>query len=298
MFPLNWFQNRVGLPKGEANPKVKDWLNFREDPSKNEPPPEVVQHLEVGMPIEEMSVKSLAKILEIARSTNESAVFRGENSVYGELLPSIGRAFRWRYPKPSSYTVKKHFKDWEDSLYKLFTRQSEPYMPFVPEQDEIRAIIMGHHHGLPTRFLDWTENILVAAYFAVEGEYGRLVEPEKSVGRRLFIYDTKRVTQEPTELFSINLRLIHRYAPPYLHPRVVRQSSLFTVHSQPYEDMIALVQNDQRYKDDQLTILNIPESATPKIRDELNRLGINSANIWPDLTGVAKFVKWHETRNQ
>ncbi|MFH0765617.1 MAG: FRG domain-containing protein [Calditrichota bacterium] len=110
------------------------------------------------MPIEEETVNSLADILDIAANSTERSIFRGENANYITLLPSIGRAFIKRFGDPKSKTSIEIY-NWEIEMYAMFRRYCEPYMSFTPERDETRANIIGHHYGLPTRFLDWTENV-------------------------------------------------------------------------------------------------------------------------------------------
>ncbi|MFH0765616.1 MAG: hypothetical protein V2A61_04260 [Calditrichota bacterium] len=139
---------------------------------------------------------------------------------------------------------------------------------------------------------------IIAVYFAVEENDNTKKNHLSENVRRLFIYDTERETLEFTDLFANRLPTIHKFPPPHVHPRIVHQSSIFTVHPKPYEDLISLVRTEPKYSKDELKILNIPEFFVSDIQRALNRLGINSSNIWPDLSGVAKYVKWrliHET---
>ena len=91
--------------------------------------------------------------------------FRGQTkriSAGYPLKPSIGRY---------NHLLSKSFRERDElerEVLEVFRNHLVTHLQHLP-RGEWDALAIAQHHGLPTRFMDWTENPLVALYFAVRG---------------------------------------------------------------------------------------------------------------------------------
>lgn len=106
-------------------------------------------------------IRSVTDILEILRDHEDGIyVYRGEDSNSYLLRPKLGR----NKPHPDI-----PWSDAESTLLHDFQRRSIPFLTWQP-RSELQWLSLAQHNGLATRLLDWTENPLVALFFALRSQ--------------------------------------------------------------------------------------------------------------------------------
>ncbi|WP_052761084.1 FRG domain-containing protein [Sedimenticola thiotaurini] len=254
-----------------------------------------------------------------------------------DLKPSIGR-----YAHLNDLSLAERDR-LENEVLETFSNHLISYVNHLPRNDW-EALAIAQHHGLPTRFMDWTTNPLVALYFACRdskkdkngnpcdsavyvlisdpprfselrrqqknGHYSaEEAEPDEPYSNDDDGYDgfgldendepavvsdddldtaTDSGPRTPTEPalegglspFDISSNVI--YDPPHVSPRIRAQDGVLLACHQPMQPL---------EEKDVLEIV-ISHTAHDDIRRRLDQYGVFDKQLFPDLDGIAKWLKY------
>jgi FRG domain len=164
----------------------------------------------------------------------------------------------------------------EQKILEEFKRRSYLFLTHRPSTDW-EWLFLAQHFGLPTRLLDWSQNPLVALYFACKG----LIK--QSCDGMFYAYWHGR---EPLDIakFSDPFKItrLEVVRPLHLDQRVIVQRSLFTV--EPRNDKSGRASSE-------ILFWHVSDNAKSKILRELELLGVNESSLVPGLSSVANDLK-------
>ena len=218
------------------------------------------------------------KELRIAKGNTEDFVFRGQ---VGDLplIPKIARLC----PKGDLLTIER-------ILLEEFKRTNPLLISELHPVDDWDYLTLGQHFGLPTRFLDWSNNALTALWFATDENSARLTAFDHAVVW-ILMADPEDFTIDFIGVHPFNVEETKIFRPRIIKQRINNQSGVFSI--QPSQEIKQKAQLDQTATfSNKLLKITIPIESFGEIRSDLHVLGINAFTIFPELEGLCAYLQW------
>lgn len=229
-------------------------------------------------------------------------IYRGMPNADYKLVPSLHRVC-----KKKRYTL-------EPTILANFTKYAMLEDPSI-ETSVWRQMVLGQHHGLPTRLLDWSFSPLVGLHFStIEGSWDDM-EAHDSVVWRLDVDELHEMLPEKyqkvmqrskTTVFSLRMlqeacadayeydadmggKAMVVVEPPSIEQRIVNQYSFFSIVPLDCADVGEFLE-----KNTEKTVKYIIKKELRwRVRDLLDQLNVSERIIYPGLDGLSSWLARH-----
>lgn len=256
------------------------------------------------------SPEEVFEFLANCRINSPNWLFRGQSTINQfELKPTIDRYFSVKVNESNKEKARILELSIERQCIERFRtalKQTDETYEQLLLRDDIYAMALMQHYGGPSRFLDWSFNPYVAAYFATSNPQ---FDDQDAL---IWCFDEIQYDNNATKLWKekfpevyvdgkFNNRLTHAFEKGYFNdwivcqflnypfPRIHAQEGAFTFCSQFDKDhakkLKEMLDNENSFK---VFLFKAKRQNKKLIRKTLReKLGIWYGEIYPDLSGVA-----------
>lgn len=261
--------------------------------------------------IKEIEITNIREISDlILEQEIDSRTGRNRSSNLYRGLPNI----EFKLETSLFRNCKNKQKNIEKSILRNFTKYAATEDSQLKESIW-RQLIIGQHHGLPTRLLDGTFSPLVGMHFATSGEDLSNMDKHNAVIWKIdieelnsllpFVYKNK-LDNENAFLFTIDM--LHGLAeslddydvdmksdsivliePPSIDARIINQYSYFSIIPNNMTDIETFLNS----KTNNTVKYIINKDLKWRVRDMLDQMNINERIMYPGLDGLSTWLKRH-----
>lgn len=263
------------------------------------------------MPTPEVSVEDIPALVTTVLSMvpEKQFWFRGQGCQTRELVPSIWRRLS---PQPGQPTVvSSQVLELETRLLTRFRQRSLPYWPAGYPQTDWEHLFAMQHYGLPTRLLDWTVNLLMGVWFALDHDRQRCECGTGNCRPTIWVLDPVKLNRTnprldglPVSILATSDKLLEQWEPgvldnqfapapvaiygTYNSERIAAQHGSFTVAGKTIKPL-----NEIASDSDCLTKIELT-GEVELIRRQLQLMGISRSTVYPGLAELAHDIAEEE----
>src|SRR5215472_181892 len=242
------------------------------------------------VPYKVVRLKSWAEYLSIiSDSPYQHWAFRGQRDASLPLYSALSRYLIAYGIHPQAWPAQ------EERILRIFKRKATHFLENVPDRtDDFEWLALMQDHGAPTRLLDFTWSPYVAAFFAL---HNATAEAAVWACNPFEIANIERVKQEmdPGKSGSFRKYFLPGTEPivwmgePYeMNRRLIAQSGTFIVPGVVDQPIEHILQNYPNPKRTLMKFLLPVDKIRDKGMNELYRMNITQATLFPDLDGLAR----------
>ncbi|MFT3911379.1 MAG: FRG domain-containing protein [Ferruginibacter sp.] len=250
-----------------------------------------------------MFTKRLTKIIEEINdfqniNGNSYFVYRGQSESSWNLRPSLFvKMLQKKLTKQEIVTI-------ENNLYFDFTINAKGILE--SSQKSWQTLFQMRHIGLPTRILDWTENLNMAIYFSVYGQgtspciwvldahklnqialsnedIPNPLDPNDEIIDYKEAFLPKNSSVDAPNFYKLPFAMVA----PRMSDRIFAQRGLFTVQTSGDKMIDQIAQLKGCVK--QIKLLD-SDTTIDMVKDYLKIMGINHFTVYPDFEGLRLYL--------